>query len=133
MTFDKEVVWLTDAYNLGVRMRKEAAARAEAEVKALAEIKSRGAVTKILPNEINPPNNSTGLNQPLPGTVINKGTTNKHSGIYSGTLIKDTMTVQDAVKFTANFYKEVTEKYSVKASELAQELAKAAKGKKFVV
>ncbi|CRY53586.1 Colicin-Ia [Yersinia intermedia] len=38
-------------------------------------------------------------------------------------------TVKDAVKFTADFYKELTSKYGDNASQIAQELAKAAKGK----
>lgn len=37
--------------------------------------------------------------------------------------------VKDAVKFTADFYKTVTEKYGEKSSKIAQELAEAAKGK----
>lgn len=133
VTVDKEIPWLTDAYNLGVKMRAEAAvaqAEAKAKAKAQAEIKNRGAVTKILPGGINLSNNSTSLSNPLPGSMINKERTNGHTGTSSGTLIKDTVTVQDAVKFTTSFYKEVTEKYGVKASQLAQELSKAAKGKK---
>lgn len=36
---------------------------------------------------------------------------------------------EDAIKFTASFYKEVAEKFGEKASTLAQELAESAKGK----
>ncbi|TDT56916.1 colicin pore forming domain-containing protein [Enterobacter sp. AG5470] len=38
--------------------------------------------------------------------------------------------VKDAVKFTADFYKEVTAKFSEQSAKVAQELAAAAKGKK---
>lgn len=38
-------------------------------------------------------------------------------------------TVKDAVKFTADFYKELTSKYGDNASQIARELAEAAKGK----
>ncbi|WP_261371301.1 colicin-like pore-forming protein [Yersinia mollaretii] len=37
--------------------------------------------------------------------------------------------IKDAVKFTADFYKELTGKYGVRSSKIAQELADAAKGK----
>ncbi|CNI11304.1 colicin-like pore-forming protein [Yersinia ruckeri] len=37
--------------------------------------------------------------------------------------------VKDAVKFTADFYQTVTEKYGVQSAKIAQELAEAAKGK----
>ncbi|EPI5424792.1 colicin FY [Yersinia enterocolitica] len=42
---------------------------------------------------------------------------------------KEENEVKDALKFTADFYKTVTEKYGEKSSKIAQELADAAKGK----
>lgn len=42
---------------------------------------------------------------------------------------EEASTLQDAVKFTADFFKELTEKYSQNASELAQNFATQAKGK----
>ncbi|MDF5883211.1 colicin-like pore-forming protein [Pseudomonas aeruginosa] len=37
--------------------------------------------------------------------------------------------LQDAVKFTADFYKEVTEKFGARTSEMAHQLAEGARGK----
>lgn len=43
---------------------------------------------------------------------------------------KEEVSVKDAVKFTADFFKEATEKYGAKESKLAQEFADISKGKK---
>ncbi|EKN4689907.1 colicin-like pore-forming protein [Yersinia ruckeri] len=44
-------------------------------------------------------------------------------------IVKEENNIKDAVKFTANFYQTVTEKYGEQSAKIARELADAAKGK----
>lgn len=49
--------------------------------------------------------------------------------IYNDGVKQQSEQLQEAIKFTADFYQELTAKYSQKASELAQTFAKQTKGK----